>query len=109
MKTDTYFCENAAQTCRSAINLIIDLWPARYEAGEELRETLQELSRLRDFFTAATWEGEALEIRARQADAAAPVLDLDGELAKLAATDERIARAEAAANGRTREAKGLTN
>ena len=31
------------------------------------------------------------------------------ELAKLAATDERIAKAEAAANGRTREAKGLTN
>lgn len=98
MKTDTYFCENAAQTCRSAINLIIDLWPARYEAGEELRETLQELSRLRDFFTAATWEGEALEIRARQADAAAPVLDLERERAKLAATDERIAKAEALTN-----------
>ena len=109
MQLDHNFCEDAARTCGGAINLIIDLWPARYEAGEELRETLQELSRLRDFFTAATWEGEDLEIRARQADAAAPVLDLDGELEKLAATDERIAKAEAAANGRTREAKGLTN
>lgn len=96
MKTDTYFCENAAQTCRSAINLIIDLWPAHYEAGEELRETLQGLSGLRDFFTAATWEGEALEIRERQAEAAAPVLDLERERAKISATDERIARAEAA-------------
>lgn len=98
MKMDSNFCEDAARTCRSAINLIIDLWPARYNAGEELRETLQELSRLRDFFTAATWEGEALEIRARQADAAAPVLDLERERAKLAATDERIARAEALTN-----------
>ena len=61
MQLDHNFCEDAARTCRGALNLIIDLWPARYEAGEELRETLQELSRLRDFFTAATWEGEDLE------------------------------------------------
>lgn len=96
MKMDSNFCDDAARTCRSAINLIIDLWPAHYNAGEELRETLQELSRLRDFFTAATWEGEALEIRERQAEEAAPVLDIERERAKISATDERIARAEAA-------------
>lgn len=94
---DSNFCEDAARTCGNAINMIIDIWPARYKAGEELRETLQELSRLRDFFTGAGWEAEARERREeRKAAAAVPVigLDIDAIHAKIAKVDATIKRIE---------------
>lgn len=92
-RIDPYFCEQAELTCRSAIRLLIDLWPANYQPGEELRETLQGLQGLQDFFTAEAWDAEAQELQERRH--AAPSLDLAQERAKLAAADERIARAEA--------------
>ena len=56
---DHNYFKCAAQICGNAIDLIIDLWPAREAASEELVKTLQGLQALQTFFVSSTFEDGA--------------------------------------------------
>lgn len=88
------FYHDAQLTCTQATDLILKNWRPNDDA-EHLRNVLQDLLDLKDYFSRMELDAEEVEVKQAQPAAQAPVLDLGREAEALAATDERIRRVEA--------------
>ena len=89
------FYHDAQLTCTQATDLILKNWRPNDDA-EHLRNVLQDLLDLKDYFSRMELDAEEAEVKQQAQPAAqAPALDLVREAEALAATDERIRRVEA--------------